>query len=176
MDKKKQRLAIRTAILVVLLIALAYTLYANFTKDKNDEVSKGDQAPNFVLKDLNGKSHKLSDYKGKGVFINFWATWCKPCEEEMPAINDMYRQYKKQGVEVLAVNVAESDVVIGDYRDRLGLDFPILKDSDEAVEEVYGVYNLPASFLIDQDGKVVYAKTGAIEPDELKQLFEQVKP
>ncbi|MFS0781156.1 thiol-disulfide oxidoreductase ResA [Bacillus sp. 1P06AnD] len=176
MDKKKRRLAVRTVILAVLLIALAYTLYANFNKDKAGEVSKGDMAPNFVLKDLEGKSYKLSDFKGQGVFLNFWATWCKPCEEEMPAMNVLNAQYKEQGVQVLTVNVGESDVSVKNFRDRFGLQFPILKDQDDAVQQIYGVYNLPATYLINKDGKVVDVKTGGILPDHMKELFEKIKP
>lgn len=87
---KKQRLLIRTVILLFLGAAVAYTLYANFTKDEVRKVEVGKKAPDFVLTDLDGEKHQLSDYEGEGVLLNFWATWCKPCEKEMPFLNNQY--------------------------------------------------------------------------------------
>ena len=98
----------RTIILLVLGAAVAYTLYANFTKDDLQKVAVGEVAPDFVLVDMSGEKHQLSDYKGQGVFLNFWRTWCEPCEEEFPYINNQFQQFKDQGVQVLAVNVSES--------------------------------------------------------------------
>lgn len=88
---KKRRLIVRTVILFVLTAAVGYTLYANLTKEQVQKVEIGKLAPDFVLVDMNGEKHQLSDYRGEGVFLNFWATWCKPCEREMPYIDNAYQ-------------------------------------------------------------------------------------
>ena len=81
-------------------------------KEKYDVLQVGDDAPDFALIDLNGESHQLSDYKGQGVFLNFWGTWCATCKKEMPAMGRQYQVYKDQGVQILAVNIAESDLKV----------------------------------------------------------------
>lgn len=132
--KKKQRLLIRTLILLILGVAVVYTLYQNFTKDQQMKVAVGEKAPDFVLTDMQGNKHKLSEYKGQGVFLNFWGTWCKPCETEMPYINNQYHQFKDKGVQVLAVNVSESNLAVTKFAEGHNLDFPIVIDKDGQVQ------------------------------------------
>lgn len=174
---KKQRLVIRTIILLVLGAAVAYTLYANFTKDKIEKVEIGKKAPDFVLIDINGEKHRLSDYEGQGVFLNFWATWCKPCEREMPYMNDQRQKYKDQGVEIIAVNVGESEVAVKEFAKRHQLDFPIVLDREQQVTTAYGVNPLPITFLIDKSGNVVYVHRGEIPTEQVViDLMEKIKP
>ena len=175
MGKKQQRLIMRTSILVILGVALAYTLYANFTKD-NKAVAKNQQAPDFVLTDLEGEKHALSDYEGQGVFLNFWGTWCKPCEKEMPYMNNQYEVYKDQGVQILAVNVGEQQLVVENFTEEYGLDFPVLIDKGRAVESAYDVYKLPVTFLVDKDGKVVDVIEQGLTEEMIKQHMEAIKP
>jgi peroxiredoxin len=173
---KKKRLVIRTVILLILGAAIAYTLYANFTKDDDKTVEIGKVAPDFALVDLNGEKHQLSDYKGQGVFLNFWGTWCKPCEKEMPYINNQYLQYKEQGVQVLSVNVGESDLAVKKFADRYKLEFPIVIDKDSQVMHAFSVNPLPVTFLIDKDGKVVKTHTGELTEAMVKDFMEEIKP
>ncbi|MBU8879160.1 thiol-disulfide oxidoreductase ResA [Bacillus sp. FJAT-29790] len=173
---KKRRLVTRTVILLLLGAAVAYTLYANFTKEDVKKVAIGEIAPDFVLVDMNGEKHQLSDYKGQGVFLNFWGTWCKPCEREMPYMNNQYNQFKDKGVTILAVNVGESELAVQKFADRLNLAFPILKDSDGQVQTAYKIGTLPATYMIDKDGKVVKYHTGQLTEEMIKDLMEQVKP
>lgn len=93
---KEKRFWLRTIILAIMLVAIGYTIYSNVFVDKK-AIQVGDSAPDFVLTDLNGNKIQLSDYRGKGVFLNFWGTWCKPCEKEMPYINSQYNVYKNEG-------------------------------------------------------------------------------
>ena len=166
----------RTIILFVLGAAVIYTLYANFTKDDRLKVAVGEQAPDFVLVDMDGKKHQLSDYKGQGVFLNFFGTWCKPCEEEFPYINNQYHQFKEQGVQVLAVNIDESDLAVNKFANRLGLDFPIVIDKDSQVQTAYNIGYLPATFLVDPDGKVVKYHTGQLTEKTIREFMEKIKP
>lgn len=115
---KRKRLVLRTGILLLLLAAVGYTLYANFTKD-DTTIKVGSSAPDFVLETLDGKEMKLSDLKGKGVFLNFWGTWCKPCEKEMPYMETEYQNFKDKNIEILAVNISENNLVVSSFVERL---------------------------------------------------------
>lgn len=173
---KNRRFVIRASILALLAIAVIYTLYANFTKENKDLVREGDMAPDFVLKDLDGKEYRLSDYRGKGVFLNFWGTYCKPCKKEMPYIDNQYKKYKDQGVEVIAVNVGETDLSIRNFVEQYNLSFPIVVDKDGEVQETYNIYPLPATFLINKDGKIVDYITGELNEEKIQQYMEKIKP
>jgi peroxiredoxin len=176
MNKKKRRLLMRTIILVVLASAVSYTLYANFTKEARGKVTEGDQAPNFVLQDMDGNKHQLSDYEGQGVFLNFWGTWCKPCEKEMPYMEKQYSKYKDQGVQILAVNVGESDFLINKFVSEHGLTFPILVDEEKDVQHAYGIDPLPTTILINPEGKVEKVITGTMTEKDIQQHLESIKP
>ncbi|MBS4194541.1 thiol-disulfide oxidoreductase ResA [Lederbergia citri] len=175
-EKKKRRHLLRTIILVVLLAAVVYTLYANFTKDKNEKIAVGDHAPDFVLTDMDGNKHRLSDYKGQGVFLNFWATWCKPCEREMPYMDNQYQAFKVQGVEILAVNVGQPEFSIKKFVQQHDLSFPILKDSNKDVMAAYNIYNLPATILIDPEGKIIEIIEGELPEEKIIAMMESIKP
>lgn len=176
MEKKKKRLVIRTIILAVLVLAIGYTVYETATKDKVELIAVGSKAPDFTLVDLNGEKHKLSDYKGQGVFLNFWATFCGPCEREMPAINRQYQVFKDQGVQTLSVNIAQTDFEVQNFVDRHELTFPVVIDKTKSVSTTYNVGTLPATLVIDPDGKVVKIITGELEEGKIASYMELVKP
>ncbi|HEY4552538.1 MAG TPA: thiol-disulfide oxidoreductase ResA [Bacillaceae bacterium] len=175
-DKKKRRLMIRTVILAVLMAAVAYTLYASLTKDKHAKIEVGDMAPDFVLTDMQGNKHKLSEYRGKGVFLNFWGTWCKPCEKEMPYMNNQYKAFEGQDVEILAVNLDTQDLLVKKFVDKHGLTFPILRDKTKDVMDLYGVYYLPATILVDPEGKVTDIVVGDLTEDRIRSMMESIRP
>lgn len=172
---KKQRLIIRSVILLLLLGALGYTLYTNFFVEK-EIVGPNDPAPNFALEDLEGKVHHLSDYKGKGVFLNFWGTYCKPCEKEMPYMNKLYGEYKEKGVEILAANVGESNLAVQKFQEKYDLKFPILMDKDQQVLDAYGVDPIPTTFLIDKNGKITKIITATMTEEQIRAHMESIKP
>ncbi|WP_174734056.1 thiol-disulfide oxidoreductase ResA [Mesobacillus harenae] len=173
---KKRRTVIRTVILLVLGGAVAYTLYANLTKDNIQKVEIGKMAPDFVLVDREGEQQRLSDYRGEGVFLNFWATWCKPCEREFPYMETQYQRYKDQGVHVLAVNVSESDVAVDKFIERHNLTFPVVIDKDGQVQTAYGINPLPITFLVNPDGEVIKSHTGELTEDKIQEYMELIKP
>ncbi|OMP65892.1 thiol-disulfide oxidoreductase ResA [Domibacillus epiphyticus] len=175
MDKKKRRLYIRTAILAVLAGLVIYTLYTNLTKESRENLGVGDQAPDFVLSDLNGKQHRLSDYEGKGVFLNFWGTWCEPCKKEMPHMEKLAKEYEGK-VEVLAVNVGESDFQVNNFAEQYELTFPIAIDKGKEVQEAYGINPLPTTFMIRPDGTIDQIVTAGMTEEQIRALFESVKP
>ncbi len=113
----------------------------------------GSLAPDFRLMDLHGKAVSLSDYRGKVILLNFWATWCGPCRVEMPAMEALYRSMQSKGLEILAVSVdQEGTAVTRPFQEALGLSFPILHDQDYQVGLTYGARTLPMTFAIDRQG------------------------
>ncbi|WP_243386466.1 thiol-disulfide oxidoreductase ResA [Bacillus kexueae] len=172
---KKNRLIIRTVILSLLLAALGYTLYSNFFVSK-EKVQVGSVAPDFVLKSLDGESIQLSDFEGKGVFLNFWGTWCEPCKREMPYMERQYQYYKEQGVEIIAINVAESNLAVENFVNQHGLSFPVVLDKNMEVLNAYGVDPLPTTFLINPDGEVIDIITGQMTERNIRDYMELIKP
>lgn len=119
-------------------------------------------APDFSLTDMDGATHRLSDYRGKVVLVNFWATWCPPCKAEMPSMERLYAQFQDRDFELLAVN-AEVDglEVLPDFLQKHPHTFPIPVDTEGDVQVKYGVFRFPESFIIGRDGKVVEHIIGA---------------
>jgi peroxiredoxin len=117
---------------------------------------KGVTAPDFTLESLDGKTVHLSDFRGKGVLLNFWATWCQPCKIEMPWFAELQKQYGPQGLQIVGVAMDDaSPKEIAEFAQDLGVNYPILVGK-EAVGDAYGgVQFLPATFYIGRDGKVV---------------------
>lgn len=118
-------------------------------------VNLGDPAPNFQLRDLDGNMVELSQFRGKVVLLNFWATWCGPCREEMPSMEQLYRNVPRKDFEILAVSTDPQGVVVTrPFQQEMGLTFPILHDPDMRVGLSYGARSLPMSFMIDRHGIV----------------------
>lgn len=177
MNKKKNtRFIIRVVILVLLAASIIFTIYNNLKNEKTEVLKVGDQAPDFELVDMNGKTHQLSDYQGQGVFLNFWGTWCKPCEREFPLMDKQYQVYKDKGVQILAVNIAESDFVVQQYIDQRDLTFPILIDKTKSVMESFNINPLPTTFLINSEGKIEKIITGEMTEENIKSYMEQIQP
>ena len=172
---KKKRFYIRTGILLVLLAALGYTLYSAVFQDK-EQVAEGDQAPNFSLEDVGGNRLKLDDLKGKGIFLNFWGTWCEPCKKEFPYMANQYKKFKNQGVEIVAVNVGESNLAVRNFMKDYGVNFPVVLDKDRQVLEAYDVTPLPTTFLINSEGKIVKVVTGTMTERMIHDYMNMIKP
>ena len=166
----------RFVLLILMVGVIIFTIYSNLSKEKNGVLQVGDQAPDFVLTDMNGERHQLSEYKGQGVFLNFWGTWCKPCEREFPLMDKQYQEVKDQGLQILAVNIGESDFVVQKYIDRKGLTFPVLIDDNKSVMETYNINPLPTTILINPEGKIEKIITGEMSEESIKQYMEQIMP
>ena len=122
----------------------------------------GAPSPPFTLRDLNGKLVSLSDFSGKVVLLNFWATWCGPCRVEMPAMESLYKEMRSEGFEILAISVdAQGTIVTRPFQEAMGLTFPILHDSDYEVGVAYGARTLPISYVIDRQGIIQHRVFGA---------------
>ena len=123
----------------------------------------GGATPPLALEDLEGRPHSLADYHGKVVLVNFWATWCEPCREEMPSIERLRNSLEGEPFEVLAVNLAEPLSRIEKFVAQLPLGFPLLRDRDGAAGKAWKAKLLPASFLIGRDGRIRYVAYGELD-------------
>jgi peroxiredoxin len=136
----------------------------------------GMQAEDFRLTDLAGKEQSLSQYRGKIVLLNFWATWCKPCTTEMPAMQAMYDKLRDKGFVVLAVNELEDDAKVREHIKQYGHTFPVLMDHDNKVANQFGVFGLPVSVFIDQEGRVQeYIKGGLLTEEKISQTVQRIQ-
>lgn len=136
----------------------------------------GMPASEFSLMDLDGKSHKLEQYRGKVVLLNFWATWCKPCTTEMPAMQTVYDQLREKGFVVLAVNELEDEGKVREHIAAYKHTFPVLLDQENKVANQYGVFGLPVSVFIDQNGVVQeYIKGGLLTEAKIHDIVGRIQ-
>jgi thiol-disulfide isomerase/thioredoxin len=146
---------------VVLLMAASHALPAASAPALTPMA--GDSAPGLALKGLDGGAHDLAAYRGKVVLINFWATWCEPCRQEMPSIERLAHKLAGKPFVVLAVNLDEPEARIRRFLRQTPFDLPVLLDPNKAVANAWGVRMLPATFIVDRDGRIRYRLIGDLD-------------
>jgi peroxiredoxin len=136
----------------------------------------GSTPEDFRLVDLEGKQQSLSQYRGKIVLVNFWATWCKPCTTEMPAMQATYDKLREKGFVVLAINELEDDAKVREHIKQHGHTFPVLMDRDNKVANQFGVFGLPVSVFIDEKGVVQeYIKGGLLTEQKILDAVARIQ-
>jgi peroxiredoxin len=136
----------------------------------------GTHAEDFRLTDLEGRSQSLSQYRGKIVLVNFWATWCKPCTTEMPAMQTIYDKLHDKGFVVLAINELEDDAKVREHIKQYGHTFPVLMDRDNKVANQFGVFGLPVSVFVDEKGVVQeYIKGGLLTEQKIQEVVDRLQ-
>ena len=158
------------ALIVTLLLSLAPLAQAAITPQA--------AAPDFTLKGADGRNLRLQEQRGQVVLVNFWATWCGPCRQEMPHLNRLYGKYRDSGFTLLGVNIDDDPRTAAATAARMGLKFPVLLDADKAVSKLYDLGSMPATVLIDRDGRVRFLHRGyreGMEDDYERQIRELVK-
>ena len=156
------------AAIAVLALAAALPLYAADTSDISAllhqagyQVPKVEtDAPDFTLASLDGKQVTLSSFKGSLVFVNFWATWCGPCQSEIPSLKALYEKLKVKGLVILGVDLSESAADVGKFVKEKGMTFPVLLDSDSAVGMIYASQSIPVTYIIGRGGTMLARKVG----------------
>jgi peroxiredoxin len=156
------------AVLVFALMLLVHSAHAATPAQTMTDIADQPTAPDFALKDVDGKLRRLSESRGKVVLVNFWATWCPPCRREMPSMQRAWTQLKGENFEMLAINVGEDEDTIFGFTFSTGaeLTFPILLDRDAQVIKAWPVIALPTSFIVDPRGRIVYRAVGGREWDD----------
>ncbi len=117
-------------------------------------------APDFTLRSADGRNVRLDELRGQVVLVNFWATWCGPCREEMPRLDALYAKYRKSGFVLLAVNIDDDPKVALATAAKLGVSFPVLLDTDKKVSKQYELSTMPSTVVVDRDGKLRYTHHG----------------
>ncbi len=150
---KSKILLIFLFIVGVGIIVLLQTKDSYLNLSGRPRLEKGVPAPNFTLPDINGKMVSLTDYRGKVVFLNIWATWCSPCVEEMPSMEKLYQELKGESFEILAVSIDVSGAkAVLPFMKKHKLSFPALLDTKGAIKNLYQTTGIPESFIIDKNG------------------------
>lgn len=161
---------------VVLALVLVAGLVGSAWAMGSRPTAAGMPASEFSLTDLDGKSHKLEQYRGKIVLLNFWATWCKPCTTEMPAMQTVYDELREKGFVVLAVNELEDEGKVREHIAAYKHTFPVLLDHENKVANQYGVFGLPVSVFIDQNGVVQeYIKGGLLTEARIHDIVARIQ-
>jgi peroxiredoxin len=166
-DTTGRKVAVRCAVLFVLLSC--HLTAANGAERVTLKI--GDPPPPFSLQDTEGRTVTApGDFRGKTVVVHFWADWCPYCLEEMPVLENLYRQYGKQGLVVYAVNVGQGLAAARAYINRVNITYPVLLDPEGKTAKSYGVLGLPRTFFIDRKGAIKYKLLGEASGDTLRRL------
>jgi peroxiredoxin len=173
--KGAAQLAVMFLVGSALIVSFAANLWEKPDASQSSEagygLNIGQQAPDFEVQNLEGKPVKLSDYRGKTVVLNFWATWCPPCRAEMPHMERFHEQYHDDVV-VLGMNATTTEAspnVVEAWVKEWGLQFPIVLDSQGKVIEAYRINSYPTTYVMDAEGKVIYRYQGPMNFDMLKE-------
>jgi len=150
------------AVIILVPIVVSGLVMAGCSNDTFDlppaeEVNAGNAAPDFQLPDLDEKPVSLSDFQGKPILINFWASWCRPCRTEMPYIQQVYEEWSDKGLVVLAINIGETPSEVKKFMGTYELSLPVLLDTKRLVAQQYDVWSIPTTFFIDKNG-IIQAK------------------
>jgi len=152
------------------VFALALALAA-FAADATGAALTSGNAPDFTLRSAAGGNLRLAEQRGQVVMINFWATWCGPCKQELPHLARLYDKYRSAGFVLLGVSVDDDPKAAQALAERMGLKFPVLFDTDKSVSRLYALDSMPSSVLIDRDGKLRHLHRGY--RDGVEQLYER---
>lgn len=171
----KHRKWIQISILSVVVLIAAYTIGSSLLADKEAFPEEGKKAPDFTLRGLDGSMHQLSDYHGKAVLLNFWGTFCPPCVDETPLLQEYYEKYKDDGFVILGVNLNESQVSVSGFVRQFNVTYPILLDKEQ-VRKQYGVNRFPTTFFISPDGTIMEKWIGEIKEPQLEPRVRRLLP
>lgn len=180
-NRLKGILAVVGFVVFMLVVSLGYQfLTSNFdsSKDDIDQNISGQAAKDFTVIDVEGKEVSLSDFKGKPVVVNFWASWCPPCKEEMPYFNEVYKELGDEVVFMMVDLVDGSRETVDTAKDFIrdnGYEFPVYFDTDQEAAIAYGIYSIPTSIFIDAEGKVVQSITGSMSKSDLLEEIENIR-
>jgi peroxiredoxin len=157
------------------IAALAVALTAGTA---SSAIAPATPAPDFNLHAMSGSNLRLKEQRGRVVMVNFWATWCAPCRQEMPQLVRLYEKYRATGFVLIGVNVDDDSSKAVEVAKKLGVTFPVVLDADKTVSKLYDVSTMPSTVLIDRDGKVRYVHRGYLagyEDNYAKQIRELLR-
>jgi peroxiredoxin len=176
-DRVKRNALVFVVLIVAILAMLASGRYLSRVRHRGATLVgdvRGVPAPDFELSSLDGRKVKLSEYRGKAVLLNFWATWCSPCKVEMPWFVDLQKKYGSDGLVILGIAMDDSDAPkIAQFASEMGVNYPVLLGTDKVSEQYGNVDYLPTSFYINRQGKIVGKGTGLLGRAEIEKNIQK---
>lgn len=168
-------------VLIVVAVVISVMLVFGIQKTRHSTLQQGNAgklqgqlAPDFALASLQGQTLKLSDYRGKAVLLNFWATWCEPCKIEMPWFVDLQKKYGPEGLQVLGVAMDEtSPKDIAEFAQKMGVNYPIVIGKEAVGDQYGGIPYLPSTFYVSRDGKIVDRVFGLVSRSEIESNIQK---
>lgn len=168
--RRRNSIIFNVALLFIYSTVYSSLLVAAAVKQDLHPIPGTPPAPDFILKDIDGNTHTLKSYRGKVVILNFWATWCPPCRDELPSMERAYQKLKDKGVVLLGIDVGEDSDTIFTFTADYPVNFPLLMDMDSTVIKSYPVVGLPTTYVIDRQGRLVYRAIGTRQWDAVNIL------
>ncbi len=164
-------------IIVPIILALVLLITGCSAGSESSVPQAGKPAPDFQLQNLDGQAISLSDFRGKPVLVNFWATWCPACRDEMPYLQQIYEEWSGKGLVLLAVNIGENPAQVKRFLQTYNLSLPVLLDTEKSVTQKYHITGIPTSFFIDKDGIIRVKIIGAFPNKEaIEKYLTQIIP
>jgi cytochrome c biogenesis protein CcmG/thiol:disulfide interchange protein DsbE len=159
----------KTRYVVFLVTIFLFYMISVSCGESNPSLSRLPSAPNFVLKDLNGKKVTLTDFKGKVIILTFWATWCPPCRAEIPHFVDLYSAYRSKGLEVVGISLDSYNVGgLKDFVKKYQITYPVLVGDNKISSDYGGITSIPTTFIITQDAKIFRVYVGYLEKSDFE--------
>jgi cytochrome c biogenesis protein CcmG/thiol:disulfide interchange protein DsbE len=162
--KKLARLSLSLVLVFTALVLLTSAISA----------AEGKAAPDFALKDLGGKDISLDDYKGKVVFLNFWATWCPPCRQEIPGFIEAYEKYKGDGLVILGVAVSDRENSVKNYVEKSKMTYPVAMGDTKIIKDYDPGNAIPTTIVIDRDGNIFHKHVGFMDQSQVEKIFKDL--
>ncbi|ASV69769.1 TlpA disulfide reductase family protein [Cytobacillus sp. FSL W7-1323] len=158
--------------LLFLCCLLLFIPLETAAEDQLPGLKIGTKAPEFKLQTIEGKNVSLTEFRGKKVMLNFWATWCAPCKQEMRDFQSFYQNKKDTNIEIIAINI-DTKSNVSKYVERLGITFPVLLDENDQVNEIYQVMVIPTTYFIDEKGVIRDKYYSAMPLSLIKEKLKQ---
>ena len=174
---KRSRVLVAALLAIVLVAGLYYVNRRWISPSGRQGLSRGDAhplAPDFSLTDLSGRKLTLADYRGKVVLLNFWATWCGPCREEVPGFVDLQSKYRDQGLVVIGISMDDDPAPVREFYERYRMNYPVVMGDDALAERFGGILGLPTTFVIQRDGHIYAKQMGAEDAETFEEAIKKL--
>jgi peroxiredoxin len=166
--RRKIGATVGLAVGILVLVAAGVAMWGSGQSGSSGRPIAGQAAPDFTLDLLDGSTITLSELRGRVVVVNFWATWCPPCEDELPDLQTIWEDYQAEGIVLIGVAFDEGEPAVQEMAARLGVTFPLGLEAEDSISAAYGVTGMPETFVVDQEGRVVYVHVGPVTAEELR--------